>query len=113
MSSNDKIINAEAELAELKQELKSPLSRQDEHDINLRIIAKEYQLTELYKLNAPTGENNPVDIMHRIPANSMHKKVNNSYNHLDTSISSQHSFTLTSLSLRRLLICFITFIKCA
>jgi hypothetical protein len=56
-STEARIIRIEAELQELKQMLNSPLSDQKEHDIRQQIIAKEYQLTELYKQNASAGKN--------------------------------------------------------
>jgi hypothetical protein len=57
MSFTEEIAAVKAKIEALEQQLTSPLlSEQKEHDIQQRIIAKENQLTELYKQNAPTGK---------------------------------------------------------
>ena len=58
MNLTEEITAVKAELADLKKQITPQLSEQKEHYIRQRIIAKEYQLTELFKLqNIPTGEN--------------------------------------------------------
>jgi hypothetical protein len=81
MSLTDKIAAVEAKIAALEQQLTSEsLSEQKEHDIRQQIIAKEYQLTELYKQNASTGKKYSVHSIRKIPKNLVHNEVNHSYN---------------------------------
>ena len=56
MSSTDKIIVLEAELADLNQQLTSQLSEQNVHDIRQQVIAIQHTLITLYKKPAPVGK---------------------------------------------------------
>ena len=68
MNLTEEITAVKAKLADLKKQITPQLSEQKEHYIRQRIIAKEYQLTELFKLqNIPTGEKHSTHRIHRIP----------------------------------------------
>ena len=56
MSSTDKIKLVEAEITDLKKQLKSQLSEPMAIAILGLLVVKENQLTELYKQTAPTGK---------------------------------------------------------
>ena len=58
MNLTEEITAVKAQLAYLNKQLTPQLSEQKELVIRGQIIAKEYQLTELFKQqNIPTGEN--------------------------------------------------------
>ena len=105
MNLADKIVNVEAELTDLRQQLKDlrQLKSQSRLTVKKELVIQQginetvKLLTELYRRSAPTGQSYPVHSTHRIPTNSMRKKDNNSYHLLDT--SSVLSIVLTSLIL--------------
>jgi hypothetical protein len=64
MNVTERIAAVKAKIAALEHQLTSSLLKEEKHDIRQQIIENTKLLTELYKQNAPAGENSyiPTDL---------------------------------------------------